>query len=458
MGNAVKQAVAASPPVPVAQPDATAAVPQRNTVGAALPDGVARYGDSTGAQIYMGKGAHGEPVFSDTVRGAQNINPRTGAQYTGDGSVPSSIPLDPADHARAAVGALRSGGAQLFGRMPTNEPQPASNAGPDQTAQTDASIARLRGAPNGGNEFARNTVGMNAEQALYMNPAQRQDAVLRSIAANQDPNLDAETRSSNAALIRQLGVPAVQGNGQPGQPGQFGQPGQPGGLTQAQAVTLGLKSNAEANKQTNVDAERRIAQEKEGQGRANDTFNSYYGALKDNTALDEPSRRRIASVQSLPELAARDPNYLDSEAGRAAVGNLYDYANKALHPRGIAPGGPGVNNLHPGDPVDIEEQNGLGAWLRGSKYSMSGPYARPDPAHPGTMIAANANDPGASRNTYQGSSLFGPNILDGRQSNITPELATVLGKNNENLGRYAPIFQELARRQKQQRIKSSGSQ
>lgn len=198
-----------TPAAPVASVAAPVAVPTHSVQS--LPAGVARrqVGDT---QIYAGVGAHGEPVYSDTVAGAQQINPETGRKWAGDGTVPASLEAsDPNVVQRRAVGALSAQDASgypggMVGGVPSQfrQPVPPTGPGPDQTADTQRRIVSLRSAPGGDQEWASNSLGMRPGDALRLSPQQRQAAVNEAIAYNAKPGADADTVAANRSLLAQI--------------------------------------------------------------------------------------------------------------------------------------------------------------------------------------------------------------------------------------------------------------
>jgi len=200
-------AMPASPPVAQAAPIPAPAPPRTQ----ALPAGVARrqVGDT---QIYVGVGAHGEPVYSDTVAGAQNINPATGRQYTGGGAIPASLDAsDPNVTQRRAIASLSAQDAAgypggMVGGVPAQYRQPVApdGPGPDNSATTRRVVAGLRAAPGGDQTWAENSLGVRGGDALRMSPQQRQQAINEMLAYNAKPDANADTMAANRSMLAQL--------------------------------------------------------------------------------------------------------------------------------------------------------------------------------------------------------------------------------------------------------------
>lgn len=428
----------AAPVAPAGAPASSPAAPARRSV---LPDGVARYSGVGDSQIYIGRGANGEPVFSDTVEGAQNVNPFTGRARSGNGAVPASLDAaDPLAGQRRALASLRAGGG-LIGDAPDSYRQPVAptGRGADQGAMTDGAIARLRRAPGGDTEFNPNSANLNPQDVLHLNPQSRQALIERTVASNADPNLDPETRASNRALLERIDTAPRAGAYNPtGYGGNGAFPG--GGLTPAQLLNFSLRSQREQREALQNERDFARKGEETAQTRAEDVFQKHFDNLKDSVQ-DPTARRRIASVTALKDLFDRDPNFINSEAAKEGIGNLFAISSRALHPRGLFTGdAPGVptGGLNPGSPLTVEENTGLRRLVSGSDYTLATPYVKPDGK--GNWVPAQPNEPGATRNTYGHNAFRTGNEVD-------PEFQAIFGKRNENLAQYKRLLDAISARQ-----------
>lgn len=292
-------AAPAAQPQPVEQPATAAPVQPSAPAPNALPAGIARRqaGDS---QIYMGVGAHGEPVFSDSVAGTQSAS-----RARGNGAIPDS--LDVGDqHAidRRAIGNLNkytTGG--FVGPVPDAYRQPVAQPGVSmgQEAATRRQVADLRSAPGGDTEWAGNSSNLAPGDALRMSPQQRQGHINDMLAYNARKDADPAVVASNRSALAQLDQSLRPGSYDPtgyGASRAAGATGM-GGLSQADYLNLvenqanrnlkaqNIQNHADEFNAGRADKLNEAAQKEIETGAA--AFN------KDNP--NDPDARRMAGIQ-----------------------------------------------------------------------------------------------------------------------------------------------------------------